>query len=107
MTTPTTKTINELVLPELEKATKLEDLPIEVVAGLLIGLLTGRPEVNTVDIEKTSRITSLTFDISEGSKARAIGKRGHTLKAIRSVCKSIERSRMRDVIIDLPGYEVD
>lgn len=75
------------------------------MAGLLVGLLSESSDTTSVYVEKTSRITVLTFEIVDGNKGRVIGRRGHTLKAFRSICKSIERSRGRDVIIDVPGYE--
>jgi predicted RNA-binding protein YlqC (UPF0109 family) len=103
MSSPTKCSIRELLdSHSLEDATTID---ISVVASLLIGLLSGDLSSTFVQVESTSRVTLLTFEVSDGGKGRTIGKNGHTIKAVRSLCRSIERSRGRDVIIDLPGYE--
>lgn len=99
------KTINDEVLPKLRYIENLADFDIETIAGLLIGLLSTNPETAKVRCEKLHQLTALTFDLADGNHGRVIGKSGHTIKAIRSICKSIERSRGRDVIIEIPGCE--
>jgi predicted RNA-binding protein YlqC (UPF0109 family) len=98
------KTINDEVLPKLKQTENIEDFDIEAVAGLLIGLLSNNPDTAKVRCEKLHQLTVLTFDLTGGNQGRVIGKNGHTIKAIRSICKSVERSRGRDVIIEIPGY---
>lgn len=99
------KTIHDVVIPALNHVKDLKDLDIEVIATLIVCLLSDQPETVKVRIEKTPRLTALEFEIEEHNKGRTIGKSGHTIKAIRSVCKSIARSRGKDVQIEIPGYD--
>lgn len=101
------KTIDDVVLMSLSNVNAINDIPVEVIAALLVGLLSGNTNQVKVKLEKLDRLTKLEFNLDGGHKGRTIGKSGHTIRSLRSLCKSIARSRGQDILIELPGCELD
>ena len=92
--------LQQRVPPELDL-----NLPIDTLAALLIYQLIKSPQQVVVRCRGGDGLTAMEFDVGAENKGRVIGKHGHLIKALRSLCRSIERSRNRDVILDIAGWE--
>jgi predicted RNA-binding protein YlqC (UPF0109 family) len=81
------------------------DLPVDVLAALVIYQLVKRPEQVMVRRRGGDGLVAVEFEVGVEDKGRVIGKHGHLIKALRSLCRSIERSKGQNVILDLVGYD--
>ena len=94
------------IFQTLQTVEALQELPIESLASLLIYLMC---EKNSSTIEvatsKEGRTTIVNFILGPEARGRVIGKNGHTIRAVRSICRSIERSRGLDVMLEILDQE--
>jgi predicted RNA-binding protein YlqC (UPF0109 family) len=77
---------------------------IGALAALLIYDLAKDPGEITVSHRLGDGVTVLEFDVGETNKGRIIGKHGHTIKALRSLCRSIAKGRGEEIVLDLVGW---
>ena len=82
----------------------LHDLPIEKFIALVVYLLVGSA-MATLSLSMDGKTTIVTVVLDSNSKARLIGKHGHTVKALCSLCRAIERFRGQDVVIEVLDQE--
>jgi len=79
----------------------LLELPIENLVSLLVYLVCEDPSTIEVATSKEGKTTVVNFTLGPTGKARVIGKNGHTIKALCSLCRSIERARGLDVVLEV------
>lgn len=79
----------------------LEEIPIECLASALVLLVCDPTEDIGVTVGSEAVTTSIEFRLSPKNKGKVIGRNGHTIKAIRSICRAIERGRGKDVSIEV------
>lgn len=77
---------------------------LRTVTALLIYGLVKDPGAVSVRCQDGAGVTALEFDVGEVNRGRVIGKHGHTIKALRSLCRSIAKGRGEEIILDLVGW---
>lgn len=102
---PDAPSIERFVLEKLHDLQHLKDLDVDVLAAILVGVLCADPSESTVWTTKGLNSNVVEFKVPNTDRWRILGKKGHTIKSIWSLCKSYAKSRRQDVLINVVGEE--
>jgi predicted RNA-binding protein YlqC (UPF0109 family) len=93
--------INDMALNGIGKVGSLRQLPVEVLAAVLVGALCEDPTQARVYVTAGETSTLVEFAVKSSDKWRIVGKKGHTIKSIASICKSYAKSQGNDVALHI------
>ena len=103
MTTPDSlpSKLESDLLEELRNLERIEDLDPTILTQLLFSFLA--EEIGDLEVSQTrlENLYILNFVVGENNKAKIIGKKGHILKAVCSICKAYFKTRGKDVVINV------
>lgn len=78
-----------------------QPLSVPAFATLFVLQLVRNPDAVKVYITTAIRSVTIEFDVEEADKGRILGKGGHTIDALRSLCKSVAGASGQDYLIYL------
>lgn len=98
--TPPSKLENDL-LEALRNLDRIGDLEPTLLVQLLFSFLA--EEIGDIEVTQTKleNLYILNFVVGETNKPWLIGKRGHILKAVCSICKAYFKIRGKDIVINI------
>jgi len=93
--------LEENLLENLRNLDRIGDLDPTILVQLLFSFLA--EEIGDLEVNQTrlGDLYILNFVVGENNKAKIIGKKGHILKAVCSICKAYFKTRGKDVVINV------
>ena len=96
-------TAPELAQSSLQDLQNLKDLSIEGFVALVVSLLCDSPDDVKISVVRTPGLIVLEIVPGRHNKGRIIGKHGHTIKALKSLCRSVARGANKNIYIEVSG----